>query len=224
MLILSFALFAAVVASAAWAAKGSGMPLMMALVILTFGVSSVNPLIEAVVFGVMPLADAPSIVTGQLILAVVTSLIAAAALGKLRHGSQPSSPPKLRSIRLALAAFCYTVLYWTAGLFVWPFVKDYYATRTLPPVGLVLGLQLVRGALYVLYAWPWFRLTPRHSGIVLALVYSVVGGVAPLLLDNPYMPQSVRLAHMVEVGVSNFLFGLVVARLMRSDRQSLELA
>jgi hypothetical protein len=56
---LAIGMFAAVVAIAAWAAQGSGKPLVLALVILAFGVGSINPLIEAVVFSVMPIADVP---------------------------------------------------------------------------------------------------------------------------------------------------------------------
>ena len=185
---------------------------------------SINPLIEAVVFGVMPIADVPLTMSLQLLLVGVTALIATAAWGKLRHSTQPSVSLGLTPVRLGAAALSYALLYLVAGILVFPFVKDFYATRSLPPLGTVMALQLVRGLLYVLYAWEWFRFTPRHPGLVLGLVYSVLGGVAPLLADNnPYMPHGVRLAHMAEIGVSNFLFGLVVARLIpwRVDRPSL---
>jgi hypothetical protein len=81
----------------------------------------------------------------------------------------------------------------------------------LPPLAMLEPLQLARGLLYVLYAWPWLRLAPRRAGAVLGLIYAVLGGVAPLLADhNPYLPRAVRIPHVVEVGVSNFLFGMVV--------------
>lgn len=38
--------------------------------------------------------------------------------------------------------------------------------------------------------------------MVLGLVYAILGGVAPLMVeDNPYMPREVRMPHLVEVGV-----------------------
>ena len=49
---------------------------------------------------------------------------------------------------------------------------------------------------------------------VAALTMSVVGGVAPLIIPNPYLPDAVRYAHLPEVGVSNFLFGFVDAWLL----------
>jgi hypothetical protein len=36
----------------------------------------------------------------------------------------------------------------------------------------------------------------------------------PLLYPNPLMPWPVRQVHLVEVGVSNFLFGIVVSLLL----------
>jgi hypothetical protein len=47
-----------------------------------------------------------------------------------------------------------------------------------------------------------------------ALTMSVLGGVAPLLIPNPYLPDAVRHAHLPEVGVSLFLFGFVAAWLL----------
>jgi hypothetical protein len=50
---------------------------------------------------------------------------------------------------------------------------------------------------------------------VLGLAFSVLGGIAPLLLPNhEYLPPNIRAAHSVEIGISNFLFGLVVTMLL----------
>src|SRR5881628_2899687 len=76
---LALGMVAAAVAIAAWAAQGSGKRLVLALVIFAFGVGSINPLIEAVVFGVMPIADVPLTMAWQLLLVGVTALIATAA-------------------------------------------------------------------------------------------------------------------------------------------------
>jgi hypothetical protein len=50
----------------------------------------------------------------------------------------------------------------------------------------------------------------RGAPLVLALVYGIIGGVASLLPDNPYMPPDIRFYHAIETSASNFLFGLVV--------------
>ncbi len=44
----------------------------------------------------------------------------------------------------------------------------------------------------------------------------VLGGIAPLLLPNPFMPSGIRLAHGFEVGISNFLFGMIVGAALAS--------
>ena len=49
------------------------------------------------------------------------------------------------------------------------------------------------------------------AGLIGGLLLSVLGGVAPLLLPNAYLPDVVRLAHLAEVAVSNFVFGLLAA-------------
>lgn len=38
---------------------------------------------------------------------------------------------------------------------------------------------------------------------------------APLPLPNPYMPEAVRMAHLVEAASSNFLFGWLLGGLLK---------
>lgn len=209
MTILAFGLMTLALAFAARSASVSGRPLMIAIPVLAFGVGSINPLLEAVVLGVTPIGDVPAIMALQLILVSGLSLAIIAASGRWRNNGQHPSSPSLTPLRLVAAAICYAALYLTAGMVVFPFVKEFYATKTLPSLSTVIGLQLIRGSLYVLYAWLWLRLAPRNAGFVLGVVYAILGGVAPLLVDNPWMPGEVRMPHLIEVGVSNFLFGLV---------------
>ena len=37
-----------------------------------------------------------------------------------------------------------------------------------------------------------------------------LGGVAPLLVPNPFLPDAVRWAHMIEIGASNAIFGWLI--------------
>ncbi|MEP6848405.1 MAG: hypothetical protein ABI999_06085 [Acidobacteriota bacterium] len=53
----------------------------------------------------------------------------------------------------------------------------------------------------------------RETALVLALLFSVVM-VDQLLLPNPYMPEAVRMAHLVETGSSNFIFAFLIAWLL----------
>jgi hypothetical protein len=42
-------------------------------------------------------------------------------------------------------------------------------------------------------------------------VFTLLSGVAPLLMPNPYFPDSVRFMHLCEVTSSNFIFATIVA-------------
>jgi hypothetical protein len=44
----------------------------------------------------------------------------------------------------------------------------------------------------------------------------VIGGLAPLVVPNPLMPDAIRYAHMVEVVCSNLVFGGLAGWLFES--------
>jgi hypothetical protein len=199
---------------AAIASRGGGPKLWLALLVLGWTVSQLNTLLEAVVFSVMPLSDA----LAQLaVSAVAFALLAAVAVTfswSWRSSGPASARPDASMRNLVLIALGYEALYWTAGTLVWPFVADFYSDKPLPAVPLVAALQVPRALIFVLAAWLWLRTGPRHAPFVLGIVYSVIGGIAPMFPDNPYMPADVRLAHGIETSVSNFLFGLLVGYLL----------
>jgi len=122
-----------------------------------------------------------------------------------------------RAWKFVVCDFAYFFLYFTAGTIVFPFVKDFYATQHLPPMTTLLALQLlVRGPVFVVLCLALVRMLgmPRLTGaLVVGAVFTIVSGVAPLLLPNPVFPDAVRWAHMCEVTSSNFVFGVIVALL-----------
>jgi hypothetical protein len=76
----------------------------------------------------------------------------------------------------------------------------------------------VRSLIFLGAVYPLLRRGLRGAPLVLALVFSVIGGVAPLLPDNPYMPPDIRFYHGIETSTSNFIFGLVVGFLFTRRR------
>jgi hypothetical protein len=71
--------------------------------------------------------------------------------------------------------------------------------------------------MWALLAAPVIRMTKGRwweAGLATALLFAVVMN-AQLLLPNPYMPEAVRVAHLVETATSNFIFGWVVVWLLR---------
>ena len=52
--------------------------------------------------------------------------------------------------RIAMCSACYVFLYFLAGMIIFPFVRDYYATQHLPSGGQIIAMQfLVRGPMFI---------------------------------------------------------------------------
>jgi hypothetical protein len=123
--------------------------------------------------------------------------------------------------RLAACALAYVVLYFTAGMLAYPYLRAFYEARPMPAPGLVLAVQPFRGLAFagiVLLLVRQLDVSRRTAALAAGMTMSVLGGVAPLLIPNPYLPDAIRYAHLPEVGVSNFLFGLLAGWLLASER------
>ena len=99
----------------------------------------------------------------------------------------------------ALAVVCFVV--------GWE-VLSYFA-----PAYAVAAVQVVRSLIFLAASYPLLKSGLRGAPLMLALVYGIIGGVAPLLPDNPYMPADIRFYHAIETTTSNFIFGLIVGLL-----------
>jgi hypothetical protein len=204
---------------AAAVSRSGGRQLWFSLLVLGWIVSQFNTLLEAVVFSVMPWTHAAIQLAISLVVLAFLAALAVLVVGRWRR--PPIEPAPLNSSlgTMGLIILAYEALYWTAGTFVWPFVADFYADKPLPPVLAVIALQVPRALIFVAAAWPWLRTNPRCAPLVLGFAYAMVSGIAPLLPDNPYMTASARLAHAIETGSSNFLFGILVAWLLTRKRR-----
>jgi hypothetical protein len=111
--------------------------------------------------------------------------------------------------------FAYLFLYFGTGMIIFPFVKNFYATQHLPSAVSIAALQLlVRGPVFVLVCLSLTRMLglPRLQGaLAVGLMFTLLSGVAPLLMPNPFFPDSVRWVHFCEVVSENFVFGAIVA-------------
>lgn len=116
--------------------------------------------------------------------------------------------------KVVLSDVSYLFLYFTAGAIIFPFVKNFYATQTLPSYGTIVSLQLLlRGPVFVLVCLLLVRmigLSRWQGALAVGLAFTILSGVAPLLMPNPYFPDYVRWTHFGEVTSSNFVFGCLV--------------
>lgn len=205
---------------AGYASPVRGLALALALLALAWGIGQFNILIEAVAFAVMPLGDAAIQLAVSLVLFGLLAAVAVAVLGKWRGEGGEAVALRLTPLRLLGVILGYELLYWGAGMAAFPFLAHFYTPEMLPPVWLVAALQVPRALIFVAAAWLWLRTGPRAAPWVLGLAFSVIAGIAPLLPDNPYMPADIRLVHGIEVGTSNFLFGLLLAWLLQPARKA----
>ena len=192
------------------ASSAGGLRLVLMLFALGFVVGSANSLIEAVVFGVLSMRDVLAAAVPAAIVFAVLSPIAVFLAGRWRSGEVAHNAGGFTSLTLLAAVAAYELLYWTAGTLVYPYIADFYSSRTIPPSYVVAALQVPRSLIFVGAAYPLLKSGLRGAPLVLALVYGIIGGVAPLLPDNPYIPPDIRFYHAIETSVSNFIFGLVV--------------
>ena len=210
-------LVAGVLLLAAAHARHAGIRLALWLFGL-WGSIQANYLIEAVFFDIgLPRADQPWLFAHALASALAAGLIVAAACRWSSHpgpavSGEATPVPWLTLVRCGAT---YLVLYIAAGIIIaWPIVQPYYGQRPMPSPTLVFPLQIVRGMAFgatVLLLVRHIGTDRLTSGLIAGLLLSVLGGVAPLLLPNAYLPDVVRLAHLAEVLVSNFAFGWLAA-------------
>lgn len=130
--------------------------------------------------------------------------------------------------RVALhAVIVWPTIYFLAGYFIaWQFaeVRQYYTGSEhmdsffdIMSVNISSGLyffQIFRGLIWIFMAF-LIHFSLRGDGLSKALIcgllFSVIGS-SQLLLPNPIMPEGVRLAHLLETGTSDFLWGFILSR------------
>jgi hypothetical protein len=117
-------------------------------------------------------------------------------------------------IRAVLSSACYVFLYYLAGFIIFPYVRDFYATQHIPGAGEIVAMQfLLRGPVFILVCLlllRMFRLPHLTGALAVGVAFTVLSGVAPLIVPNPFFPDSVRWVHFCEVTSSNLVFGFLM--------------
>jgi hypothetical protein len=218
--------------------RWTGWKLIGAVFLAFYGLHTVVAQIESAVYlsTQLPPGTVPRLFVMGAIIAGVFSPVAVVILGKVRR----KETPQVRNLRLVMPASewvwklvaiaaAYLVLYYAFGYFVaWrnPAVQAYYGGtdpgsffaqmagiwRTTP---WMFAWQAFRAMLWVAFVLPVIRMhrgQPWEVALAMASLFAVWSGT--LLLPNPYMPEAVARAHLVETACSTFIFGLVVGWLL----------
>lgn len=179
--------------------------------------------IEAIYFAGSVNAPLSELMAGGAITLIAALGVGVAAPILWRRSSEPGpSSLQLRplAIRIAVVAFGYVVTYFTAGYFIaWavPEVRAFYGDGLDIELLPLLAFQIFRGALWGLLALTLVRSLQRGAivaAVIVGATFSILAA-AQLLYPNPFMPWAVRLPHLIEVGISNFLFGAFAAIILR---------
>jgi hypothetical protein len=220
--VLADLLAGALLTYAAWVIPACGWRLAGAVFLLYFGVNRFNTMDETLIFrlGLSTKLIATIILTGLVVAALYAPLVVW-ILGRTK-GESPRVEFLARTKagwvwRIAVGDLAYVLVYFVAGMLVFPYIRSFYTPDRLPPVQTVILMQVFRGLVYVLIALVISRMLAgrsHHAAFLVGAAFSVFGGVAPLMVPNPILPDAVRHAHLVEVGVSNFVYGAFLGYLL----------
>ena len=126
--------------------------------------------------------------------------------------------------KIILGNFLYLLLYIIAGMILvslYPKLLDFYSDK-IPPFDLMIKTQLfIRGPVFILVAiliLKYINLSLLKKSLLIGLTFSILGGIAPLIPTNELMPGFVRFGHLFEVGISNFVFGILLGYLLGQKR------
>jgi len=222
-----------------------GWGLVGTMIALFFGVHSVMSQVESWIFQAyagyaahLPAGMIPRIVMAGLLHTCLWMPLAVRSLGRWRAEAGTEPPPDLAASRAvgkwAVAAIAYVVVYFLFGYYVaWrtPAVTAYYqgtdpgrfwlqmrsVLRETPWLPLVQVLRGLAWAALAVVALRSMRGSVTEKALAVGSLFGVVM-TAGLLLPNPFMPYEVRMAHLLETGSSNFLFGAFVAWLFGRRR------
>jgi hypothetical protein len=197
-------------------ARIRGVKLGLLLFFAYFAIASAMMQIETLWFNESLKLPLP--VIGQLVgmSAIQAAVIALAGALLFHPQAQDAAPvPAGLTRRIAVMALVYVVLYYGAGaLIAWQSaaVRAYYENGIHIPFVPTVLFQIVRGTLWAIIALVIVsRLTGSlaRRAVVMGVMFSVLTA-AQLLYPTSFFPWPVRAAHLMEVGSSEFVYGIVV--------------
>ena len=222
--------------------RWTGWRLAAAVFFVFYGVTTFMPQIEsAVSLTRLPSGVLPRLFLMGALIAVPFSVLAVLILGKRKaettdteQNSRWDMPASEWAWKLVVIGLAYLILYFTFGYFIaWrnPAVREYYGgvdpgsfaaqMRTvLRNTPWLIPFQIARAMCWVALALPVVRMLKGkwpETALAIGLLFAVVMN-APLLLPNPYMPEPVRMTHLVETSSSNFIFGTFIGWLLTQRR------
>jgi len=226
--LLSNLLMVLIVAYTVLRSDAYGFRLVGAIFLMFFGIHVFNTQIEAIFFQLqIPRTESVKMVLQGLLVTLIFSYMLVFLMERMHKPASKVKSPTRVSIstvgyvwRFVVCDISYVILYCIAGAMILPYVQDFYdSLAQTPAVDKVLIMQVFRGLIYVIVTLPVIRMIKVkkwETALLIGLQLSILGGIAPLLPPNPYMPPEIRLVHGIEIGISNFIYGAIIGLLFAS--------
>ena len=203
-----------------------GLRLVLSVFFIYYIIGHLNLLVEGYIFNVTDRAETTKEMFQGLFTVAIFAPLFVLFLNKW-EGSSESLLFKGRSVfswiwRSVLGIFIYLMFYIVAGMILqatYPALMSFYEGK-LPAPDVMILTQFQRGLLFVLVAILMLRtlkLPQFKKAMLIGLVFSIIGGIAPLIPPSEFMPPNIRLVHGIEVGISNFLYGMALAYLLGQE-------
>lgn len=130
--------------------------------------------------------------------------------------------------RIAAASALYLPIYYFFGALVGPYVLEYYTQAgiglVLPPISVIIPLELARGLLYVAALFPILvvlRESRLISFLAMATLLYIPGALLPLLTQTS-VPAAIIPFHSLELLADSLVYGLVLVWLLQVEPGALQ--
>jgi hypothetical protein len=218
--------------------RWAGWRLVATVFFVFYGVTTFMSQIESAVFITrLPSGMLPRLFLMGALIAAPFSVLAVLILGKGKADAVSTElnarlvmPTSEWTWKLAVIALAYLILYFTFGYFIaWrnPAVREYYGgidegnffahmRAVLRSTSWLIPFQVLRAMFWAAIALPVVRMMKgqwQETALAIGLLFGVLM-TSQLLLPNPFMPEAVRITHLLETASSNFVFGLLVGWLL----------
>ena len=219
------AIFALVIGALAQNVRWSGWKKALVVAGAFYAIATVMSEIEALYFATYLHMSQASVI-GLTVSDAVKAVLAAVAVRFLWRDGSDEAPERFGGLfwKIPVLALLYVVVYFGAGaLIAWKgaAVRSFYQQGMHIDTGQLAVLQIFRGALWTAIGlWLAKGLTGGawQRALLVGAAFSLF--MAPALFyPNAFMPWAVRQFHMMEVGSSNFLYGLIVTLVLMAGRK-----
>lgn len=196
--------------------------------IVYFLIGHFNILIEAYIFNVLDLSTTVRELLRGFMVTVITSLLAVYLFDgseKIRRTFFIQRPLFSWTWRFVLIIFTYILFYGIAGILVQSTIAEFmvFYDNKIPSLEVILSTQVFRGGIFAAVTFVMTKLLTTKrltTALIIGLTYSILGGIAPLITPNEHMPQYIRIIHGFEVGISNFLFGMISCFILTQNKKA----